>query len=267
MLIWSRTGRTLTCTLTITLFALFFCLPLAVILMSSLSEQWNGVLPSGFTLNHFSQAFSGASWDALVASLAIGFSASLFALLCGTWAALALRHAPERGRRLLGTLFFIPSAVPSVSIGLGMLVAFSQGPLQMNGTFLIVPAAHFVLISAFTFGNVMAGLTRLPGDYENVAASLGASPLFRLRHVTLPMIAPYMISAFALSLSLSMGELGATMMIYPPSWATLPVTIFSLTDRGSIANGATLTMILVAATLLLMLVLERIAQRLTPGAK
>jgi 2-aminoethylphosphonate transport system permease protein len=148
-----------------------------------------------------------------------------------------------------------------------MLVAFSQGPLQMNGTFLIVPAAHFVLISAFTFGNVMAGLTRLPGDYENVAASLGASPLFRLRHVTLPMIAPYMISAFALSLSLSMGELGATMMIYPPSWATLPVTIFSLTDRGSIANGATLTMILVAATLLLMLVLERIAQRLTPGAK
>lgn len=81
------------------------------------------------------------------------------------------------------------------------------------------------------------------------------------------MIAPYMISAFALSLSLSMGELGATMMIYPPSWATLPVTIFSLTDRGSIANGATLTMILVAATLLLMLVLERISQRLTPGVK
>ena len=75
----------------------------------------------------------------------------------------------------------------------------------------------------------------------------GARPL---RHVTLPMIAPYMISAFALSLSLSMGELGATMMIYPPNWATLPVTIFSLTDRGSIANGATLTMILVAATLL-----------------
>ncbi|QVV75557.1 ABC transporter permease, partial [Serratia marcescens] len=145
MLIWSRTGRTLTCTLAVTLFALFFCLPLAVILMSSLSEQWNGVLPSDFTLSHFRQAFGGASWDALVASLAIGFSASLFALLCGTWAALALRHHQGRGQRLLSTLFFIPSAVPSVSIGLGMLVAFSQGPLQMNGTFLIVPVAHFVL--------------------------------------------------------------------------------------------------------------------------
>ena len=55
MLIWSRTGRTLACTLAVTLFALFFCLPLAVILMSSLSEQWNGVLPSGFTLSHFTR--------------------------------------------------------------------------------------------------------------------------------------------------------------------------------------------------------------------
>lgn len=96
MLIWSRTGRTTACTLAVTLFALFFCLPLAVILMSSLSEQWNGVLPSSFTLSHFHRAFSGASWDALVSSTAIGFSASLFALLCGTgrrWRCATIRGA------------------------------------------------------------------------------------------------------------------------------------------------------------------------------
>ncbi len=38
-----------------------------------------------------------------------------------------------------------------------------------------------------------------------------------------------------------MGELGATVMIYPPGWTTLPVTIFSLTDRGNIADGSALT--------------------------
>ena len=71
-----------------------------------------------------------------------------------------------------------------------------------------------------------------------------------------------MMSALALSLSLSMGELGATVMIYPPGWTTLPVTIFSLTDRGNIADGAALTIVLVAITLLLMMKLERIAKRL-----
>ncbi len=160
-----------------------------MILMSSLSEQWNGVLPSGFTLSHFRQAFGGASWDALVASLAIGFSASLFALLCGTWAALALRHHQARPAPAEHAVLHSQRGAFGVdrSRGAG---GVQPGPLQMNGTFLIVPVAHFVLISAFTFGNVMAGLARLPGDYENVAASLGASPLFRLRHVTLPMIAP-----------------------------------------------------------------------------
>ena len=118
--------------------------------------------------------------------------------------------------------------------------------------------AHFVLISAFTFGNVSAGLARLPPDFEQVAASLGARPVYRLRHVTLPLIAPYLVAAFSLSFALSMGELGATVMVYPPGWVTMPVGIFGLTDRGDIFSGAALTMMLVAATLALLIGLERL---------
>lgn len=176
---------------------------------------------------------------------------------------LALRQYGATLQKYLGLAFYLPSAIPSVSVGLGILVAFSQGPLQMNGTFFIVLAAHFVLISAFTFSNVTTGLARISADIENVASSLGASPWYRLRHVTLPLMTPWMISALALSLSLSMGELGATVMIYPPGWTTLPVTIFSLTDRGNIADGSALTIVLVGVTLLLMMKLERIARRLS----
>ena len=263
MLIWSRKGRAAAGALAATLFAGFFFLPLAVILMSSLSQQWNGLLPSGFTLGHFVNALRGAAWDALFSSLMVGFCASLFALLCGTWAALALRQHGAKLQKYLGLAFYLPSAIPSVSVGLGILVAFSQGPLQMNGTFWIVLAAHFVLISAFTFSNVSTGLTRISADIESVASSLGASPWYCLRLVTLPLMAPWMISALALSLSLSMGELGATVMIYPPGWTTLPGTIFSLTDRGNIADGSALTIVLVGITLLLMIKLERIARRMS----
>jgi 2-aminoethylphosphonate transport system permease protein len=56
-----------------------------------------------------------------------------------------------------------------------------------------------------------------------------------------------------------MGELGATVMVYPPGWVTLPVAIFSLTDRGEIFSGSALTIILVAVTLALLLALERIS--------
>ncbi|EOV8086247.1 TPA: 2-aminoethylphosphonate ABC transport system, membrane component PhnV [Providencia rettgeri] len=262
MLIWSKKGRAIATIIAISLFCLLFLLPLVMILMSSFSRQWNGILPSGFTFEHFVNAFSGPAWDAILSSLVVGFSASLFALFCGLWAALALRRHSGKIQKWLSIAFYLPSAIPSVSIGLGILVAFSQGYLQMNGTFWIVFSAHFVLISAFTFSNVSTGLARISPDIENVAFSLGASPWYRLCHVTLPLLMPWMISALALSLSLSLGELGATMMLYPPGWATLPVSIFSLTDRGNIADGSALTIVLVSVTLFLMFKLEKIAIKL-----
>ena len=92
----------------------------------------------------------------------------------GSWAALALRGLTKGPRLVLGALFFVPSAVPSVSVGLGLLVAFSRPPVLLNGTVWIVLIAHFVLVSAFTYGNVSAGLARLAPEFEAVAASLGA---------------------------------------------------------------------------------------------
>jgi 2-aminoethylphosphonate transport system permease protein len=257
MLVWSRHARLAVWTIAAFLIGIVFIAPLAVILAASFASQWNGVLPTGFTFEHYVQARTGASRDAVVASLVTGVVASLLALLSGAWAALALRAQGEAWSRLLGVLFFIPSAVPSVSVGLGLLVAFSQRPLLLNGTTAIVILAHFVLVSAFSFGNVSAGLARLSPDCEEVASSLGARPFYRLRRVTLPLIAPYLIAAFGLSFALSMGELGATVMVYPPGWVTLPVAIFGLTDRGDIFSGAALTMILVGVTLALLIALER----------
>ncbi len=117
MLIWSPKGRAAAGVVASVLFIVFFFLPLAVILMSSLSQQWNGILPSGFTLNHFVNALHGAAWDALLASLTIGFCASLFALLCGVWAALALRQYGVKTQKWLSMVFYLPSAIPSVSVG------------------------------------------------------------------------------------------------------------------------------------------------------
>ena len=79
-------------------------------------------------------------------------------MISGAWAALALCAQSGAAPKILGLLFFIPSAVPSVSVGLGLLVAFSQKPVLLNGTTAIVIIAHFVLISAFAFGNISAGL-------------------------------------------------------------------------------------------------------------
>jgi 2-aminoethylphosphonate transport system permease protein len=261
VLVWSRSGRALTGLLALLLFAVLYGLPIGVIALASISGQWNGVLPSHMTFEHYANALRGDSFEQLRVSLWTGGIASAIALVSGTWAALALRVQRPLPKRVLDAVFFIPSAVPSVSVGLGLLVAFSRPPVLLNGTTLIVLIAHFVLISAFTYGNVSAGLARLPADFEQVAESLGARPFYRLRRVTLPLVTPYLIAAFSLSFALSMGELGATVMVYPPGWVTMPVGIFALSDRGAIFDAAALTMVLAFSTSIVLIGLSRVPTR------
>ena len=265
MLLWSDRGRAAAWVLTAVIIGVIYAAPLLVILMAALSGQWNGVLPSHPTLRHMADAVSGPSAEQIWASLVTGAVASLIALAAGTWAALALRPLAGRLRRVLELAFFLPSAVPSVSVGLGVLVAYSQPPLLLNGTVAIVLVVHLVLISAFAFGNVSAGLARLAPEFEQVAESLGARPGFRLRHVTLPLLMPYLLAAFSLSFALSMGELGATVMVYPPGWVTLPVGIFALTDRGDVFQGAALTVVLILVTLAVLGAMSLVPKRATAG--
>jgi len=263
MLVWSNAGKLAARALLLACFGLVYAVPMGLMALASVAGEWNDVLPSKLTLAHYGHALAGEAAEQLRASVLTGACASLVALLLGTWAALALRGIVPRYRRLLDMLFFVPSAVPSVSVGLGLLVAFSRPPVLLNGTIWIVLIAHLVLVSAFTFGNVSAGLARITPDVEQVAESLGAQPFYRLRRVTLPLLMPYLIGAFSLSFALSMGELGATVMVYPPGWVTLPVGIFALTDRGAVFDAAALTIVLASMTLAVLFALSRVPNRVS----
>jgi 2-aminoethylphosphonate transport system permease protein len=152
-------------------------------------------------------------------------------------------------------------AVPSVVVGLGLLIAFSRPPFVLNGTLWIVVLAHSVLVVAFAYQTVGASVERLDPVYAQAADSLGAGPVRTLLTVRLPLLLPAFSAAFGLSFALSMGELGATIMVYPPSWRTLPVTIFTLSDRGAALQAAANTVVLLTATLLISLLVGRVRGR------
>lgn len=261
MLFSSRRGRWLAWAVFFALFLPVFGLPLLMVGAASIAGQWNGVLPSQLTLRHLADAVQSSAGAELLTSLVTGLIASAVALTLGTWAALAVRRLRGRVRRIASVLFLLPIAVPSVSVGLGLLVAFSRPPLLLNGTPYIVLIAHVVLVTAFAYGSVSAGLARLPAHYEQVAASLGGRPGYVLRRVTIPLIIPSLVAAAGLCFALSMGELGATIMVYPPDWVTLPVGIFALSDRGSVFDGAALTVLLLVVTVAMLLAVSRIRTR------
>lgn len=261
MLVHSRTGKWATWAVFLLLFVPLFAVPLLVILAASFATNWSGALPSGPTLKHYDTATAGDSLQALTTSLVTATTASLAALLIGSWAALAAASLGRRGKRFLDALFMLPVAVPSVVVGLAVLVAFSEPPMLLNGTRWIVILAHTVLVTAFAYTSVSAATVRLDPMYEQAAASLGARPSYVLWRIRLPLLLPSLTAAAGLCFALSMGELSATMMLYPPDWTPLPVQIFAATDRGSLFTGAAVAVVLMAATLLVLFGVSRIRTR------
>ncbi|MET9363194.1 ABC transporter permease subunit [Streptomyces sp. NPDC006632] len=261
MLVHSRGGRRAVWTVFLVLFLPVFALPLLVIVAASFATNWSSAFPSGFTTSHYAAATTGETLQALTTSLVTALTASVLALTVGTWAALAAAALKKGGRRLMDALFVLPVAVPSVVVGLAVLVAFSKPPVLLNGTRWIVILAHTVLVMAFAYQSVSAAILRLDPMYEQAAASLGARPLRVLWRVRLPLLLPSLTAAAGLCFALSMGELSATMMLYPPDWTPLPVRIFAATDRGSLFTGAAVAVVLMGTTLLVLLAVSRIRTR------
>ncbi|MGW0734106.1 ABC transporter permease [Streptomyces sp. NPDC002851] len=271
MLVHSRKARWATWAVFLLFFLPLFLLPLLVILAASFATNWSSAFPSGFTTGNYAAATRGESLQALGTSLLTALAASLLALVAGTWAALAAHALKRRGGgtptpfrlwgRIMDALFMLPVAVPSVVVGLAVLVAFSQPPFLLNGTRWIVILAHTILVTAFAYQSVSAAIVRLDPAYEQAAASLGARPGYVLWRVKLPLLLPSLNAAAGLCFALSMGELSATMMLYPPDWMPLPVQIFTATDRGALFAGSAVAVVLMGTTLLVLLAVSRIRTR------
>lgn len=261
MLVHSRKGKWALWAVFAVLFLPVFALPLAVIVAASFAGHWSGAFPSAFTTEHYAAATRGESLEALTTSLLTALGASVAALAAGTWAALAAARLRKPGKRVVDALFMLPVAVPSVVVGLAVLVAFSKPPVILNGTSTIVVLAHAILVTAFAYQSVSAAVVRLDPAYEQAAASLGARPAYVLWRVRLPLLLPSLTAAAGLCFALSMGELSATMMLYPPDWTPLPVRVYAATDRGAAFTGAALAVVLMGATLLVLFAVSRVRTR------
>ncbi|WP_067698934.1 ABC transporter permease [Nocardia jejuensis] len=261
MLVWTRNGRIAVIAVFALVVAIVFVAPIATVVAAALAGSWTGPLPSDLGFANFSDALSGQEAASLSVSLQTALMAGGIALVLGTWAALASREAPQWLRRVTDAVFHVPVAVPSVAIGLGVLIAFNERPLLLGGTKWIVVVAHTVLVLAYAFSGVCAALDRLDPGYQQAAESLGAGPFRVLTRITLPLLLPALGSAAGLAVALSMGELGATVMVYPATWKTLPVSIFAATDRGEVFDAAASTTLLVLVTLLALILLGRLRGR------
>jgi 2-aminoethylphosphonate transport system permease protein len=121
---------------------------------------------------------------------------------------------------------------------------------------------QLALVLPFCYRSAAAALRPELTVLREAAASLGAPPRMVLASVVLPQLVPAIRASLALGFALSLGELGATLTVYPPGFATVPIVVVGQVNRGYYLPASALALILLAVSLAaLLLIAARVPRR------
>lgn len=250
------------------LVALLLLLPLAAVLAKSLDT------PDGFSFAAYARLFDPAAQTdafavspgaAVLNSLRFAAFAVLLAVPLGLLAALAV----AKGRRgvLADALWMLPLGASSVTLGLGLLVAFpwrlAGWSLDLRATATLLVLAHVLVAFPFVVRALVGPLRAADPTLDEAARTLGARPWQRALWLHLPLLGPALGVAAVLAASVSLGEFGATLVLVRPEHATVPAEMYrhfssARPDPWLRVEGMALASILLVLDLAAFLLVERL---------
>ncbi len=215
----------------------FLYLPILVLMFYSFNESKLATVWSGFSLKWYGKLFQneqmlGAAWI----SIKIAFFTATAAVVLGTLAALVMtRMRRFPGKTLFGALITAPLVMPEVILGLSVLMLF----MSLGSVIGLAPRgvvsiwiAHVTFTLAFVTVVLSSRMAELDKSLEEAAMDLGANRVKVFFLITLPIIAPAMISGWLLAFTLSLDDVVVASFVSGPSSTTLPMVIFSSARRG-----------------------------------
>jgi putrescine transport system permease protein len=230
----------------------FLYLPIVTLVVYSFNASKLVTVWAGFSTKWYGEllhdtALLKAAW----LSLRIAALNATLALVLGTLAGFALaRFGRFRGRTLLTGMVTAPLVMPEVITGLSLLLLFValQGligwPERRGITTITIAHATFSL--AYVAVIVQSRLVNIDESIEEAALDLGARPVKVFFAITLPLIAPALVSGWLLAFTLSLDDLVLASFVSGPGSSTLPMVIFSKVRLGVSPEINALATILIA---------------------
>jgi putrescine transport system permease protein len=215
----------------------FLYLPIALVIVYSFNESRMVTVWAGFSTKWWSALFANeAMLSAAFLSIRIAVVSATVATLLGLAAGYALARVPRfRGRTVFSSLVIAPMVMPEVVMGISMLLLFVGSERIFGGPdrgFLTIAIGHITFSMAFVAIVVQARLAEFDRSLEEAAMDLGATPWVTFLTVTLPLIAPSLVSGWLLALTLSLDDLILTQFVAGAQSQTLPMRVYSSVRLG-----------------------------------
>jgi putrescine transport system permease protein len=224
----------------------FLYLPMLILIIYSFNESRLVTVWAGFSTQWYGSLLQNQSFlDAAWVTIQVAVMSSTIATILGTMGAYVLvRGGRFMGRTLFSGMIYAPLVMPEVITGLSLLLLFIGIGLD-RGIFTVV-LAHTTFSMCFVSVVVSSRLVSFDKSLEEAALDLGCSPFDAFRLVTLPIIAPAVISGWLLAFTLSLDDLVIASFTAGPSATTLPIRIFSAVRMGVSPEINALSTIMIA---------------------
>jgi putative spermidine/putrescine transport system permease protein len=236
----------------------FLVAPIVVVVLSAFSATgYMTFPPSGLSLRWFIAFFTDAGWLATLAvTLLLSLMAALASVVLGFAAAFVMTRRRLPGHSLVEFLILLPLVFPHAALAVAILAVVST--FGLVGTFAGILMAHVVITLPFAYRPISGSLSQLDIAHEEAALSLGATPWTTFRRVTLPLVAPGLVTALLFCFVISFDEATITLFLVGPEFTTLPIKIFSqLQDNANPLVAAVSTLLILFTTFIVVLV-ERV---------
>lgn len=209
------------------LLVLFLYAPLVVLLIFAFN---NGNIPAlpikSFSTKWFGRAFADTPLiQALLRSALIAVINGLAATLLGTMAAVSLARKKLPLRGVMMTLILLPLVVPYIVLAVGLVVLLHE--FGITTSLAAVLAGHVVISLPYSVLVILPRLRTLDSSIVEAASDLGASELKAFALVTLPLLAPAMLSSFLIAFTVSFDEFAIASFLAPAGSPTYPVYLYA----------------------------------------
>jgi putative spermidine/putrescine transport system permease protein len=236
----------------------FLGLPTLVVLAASFTAG-NIVAfpPQGLSLRWYANLLDKPDFlAALWRSLQVGLVSTLLAIPAGTLAALALARFRLRFATGVQVYLLLPFTVPLVVSGIGLMLVF--GPLGWLGSVWPVGLACAVINLPFMIWAVAAAANHLDPDLELAAWNCGAPPTHAFVTVTLPALAPGIVTGALLMFILAVNEFLVSLMLVDARTVTLPVLVYNAIRSTITPDLAAVSVVYVALAAAAIWLLDRL---------
>lgn len=210
----------------------FLYIPMLILVIFSFNGGKNVAIWAGFSTKWYGELFQNEAFlDAAWVTIKVAVMSSTLAAILGTMAAYVMvRGGRFFGRTLFSGMIYAPLVMPEVITGLSLLLLFIS--MGVDRGVLTIVLAHTTFSMCFVSVVVSSRLASFDRSLEEAALDLGCTPFDAFRSVTLPIIAPAVISGWLLAFTLSLDDLVIASFTSGPSATTLPIKIFSSVRLG-----------------------------------